>query len=78
MRRAQFLYASCHFGPIFGALPEVQIDLMIARWKALDFCYPTQVKIFNFDVIFPSKIAISQDWFLLVQKVAERPFLEFF
>ena len=76
MCRAQILYVSRQFEPIFGALSKVQIELMIARWKALDVCYPTQVEFFNLDVICPSKTAISQDWFLLVQKVAERPFLE--
>ena len=61
MRCAQKLNASRNFGPILGALPEVQIELMIARWKALDVCYPTQVEFFNLDVICPSKTAISQD-----------------
>ena len=78
MRRAQKLNAPCHFEPDFGALPEVQIDLMIARWKALSIFYPTQFPFLDLDVICPSKTAISQDWFLLVQKVAERPFLECF
>ena len=78
MRRAQILYALRQFGGDFEALYEVQIDLMIAHWKALDVCYPTQVECFNLDVIFPSKTAISQDWFLLAQKVAEMPFLECF
>ena len=78
MRRAQILYASRHFGGDFEALSKVEIELMITLWKALDVCYPTQVEFFNLDVIFPSKTAISQDWFLLVQKVAERPFLECF
>ena len=72
MRRAQKLYALCYFGPIFGALPKVQIELMIARWKSLDVFYPTQVEFFNLDVIFRIKTAISQDWFFLLQKVAER------
>ena len=75
MRRAQKLNASRHFEPVFEALPEVQIELMIARWKALSIYYPTQVEFLDLDVIFPSKTSISQDWFLLVQKVAERPFL---
>ena len=78
MRHAQKLYAPRYFGTIFGALPEVQIELMIALWNALDVFYPTQVEFFNLDVICPSKTVISQDWFLLVQKVAERPFLECF
>ena len=72
MRRAQILYALRHFGPVFEALPKVQIELMIARWNALDVFYPTQVEFFNLDVICPSQTVISQDWFLLVQKVAER------
>ena len=61
MRRAQKLNASCHFEPVFEALPEVQIDLMIAHWKSLSVYYPTQVEFFDLDVIFPSKTAISQD-----------------
>ena len=43
MRRAQKLNAPRHFGPVFGALLEVQIELMIARWKELDVRYPNQV-----------------------------------
>ena len=78
MRHARKLNALCHFEPIFWALPEAKIDLMIARWKTLSVCYPTQVEFFNLEFIFSSKTAISQDWFLLVQKVAERPFLECF
>ena len=78
MPRAKKLNASRHFGPIFGELPKVKIELMIACWKALDVFYPTQVEFFNLDVICPSKTIISQDWFLLMQKVAKRPFLEFF
>ena len=78
MRRAQKLNVLCHFELVFEALPEVKINPMIARWKALDVCYQTQVYFFNLDVIFPSKTAISPDWFLLVQKVAERSFLECF
>ena len=78
MRCAHKLNASRHFGGDFEALPEVPIELMIARWKALSVYYPTQVEFFNLDVIFHSKTAIAQDWFLLVQKVAERPFLECF
>ena len=74
MRRAKKLNALRHFEPVFEALPEVQIELMIARWKALDVYYPTQVEFLDLDVICPSKTAISQDWLLLVQKVAERPF----
>ena len=78
MRRARKLNAPRHFEPSFGGLHEVQIELMIALWKALSVCYPTQVEFLDLDVIFPSKTAISQAWFLLVQKVAERPFLECF
>ena len=78
MRRAQFLYAYHNFGDDFEALPEVQIELMIARWKSLDVYYPTQVEFLDLDVIFPSKTVISQEWFLLVKKVAERPFLKCF
>ena len=78
MHRARKLNAARHFEPIFGALPEVQIELMIARWKALSVYYPTQVEFFNLELIFPSKNAIAEYWFLLVQKVAERPFLECF
>ena len=71
MRRAPKLYALRYFGPIFGALPKVQIALMIARWKALDVFYPTRVEFFNLELIVPSKNSFSQDYFLLVQKVAE-------
>ena len=78
MRRAQKLNASRHFGADFEALTEVQIRLMIARWKYLYVYYPTQVEFLDLDVIFPSKTAISQDWFLLVQKVEKRQFLECF
>ena len=78
MRRAQKRNALRHFEPIFEALSEVQIELMIALWKALSVYYQTQVEFLDLDVIFPFKIAISKDWFLLVQKVAERPFLECF
>ena len=78
MRRTQKLNVSRHFEPDFETLHEVQIELMIARWKALDVFYPTQVEVCNLDVICPSKIAISQDWFLLVQKGEKRPFLECF
>ena len=78
MRRAQKLNASRHFEPAFVALPEVQIKHMIASWKALSVFYPAQVEFFDLDVIFPSQTTISQDWFLLVQKVEERPFLECF
>ena len=74
MRHAKKLNVSCHFGGAFEALSKDKIDLMIARWKALDVYYPTQVEFLDLDVISPTKIAISQDWFLLVQKVAERPF----
>ena len=74
MRCAQKLNASLNFEPIFEALPEVQIELMIARWKALDVFYPTQLECFNLEFTFHSKTSISQAWFLLVQKVAERPF----
>ncbi len=31
MRRTQILYVSRHFGADFEALPEVQIELIIAR-----------------------------------------------
>ena len=78
MRCAKKLNASRHFEPIFEALTEVQIELMITFGKAIYVYYPTEVEFLDLDVIFPSKTAISQDWFLLVQKVAERPFLECF
>ena len=51
MRCAQILYASCHFGADFEALHEVQIELMIARWKYEDVYIPTQVEFGNLDVI---------------------------
>ena len=57
----KILYAPRHFEPVYGALPGVQMELMIARLKALSVCYPTQVEFFNLDVIFPCKTAISQD-----------------
>ena len=75
---AKILYAPCHFEPISGALPEVQTEIMIDRWKSMPIYFPTQVEFLDLDVIFPSKPSISQDWFLCVQKVAERPFLECF
>ena len=78
MRRTRKLNAPCHFEPIFGALLEFKIELMIAHWKALSVFYPTQVELFNLEFIFPSKTTISQDWFLLVQKVSKGPFLECF
>ena len=37
------LYEQRAFQPDFEALPSIQIELMIARWKALDVGYPTQV-----------------------------------
>ena len=70
MRRTQNLYAQHNF----EALPEVQIELMIARWKSLPIYFPTQVEFLDLDVIFPSKNSISQD-FMWVQKVAVRSFL---
>ena len=78
MRRAQKLNASRHFEHVFEALNEVQIELMIARWKSLSVYYPTLVEFLDWDVIFPSKTSISQNWYLCVKKVAERPFLECF
>ena len=64
------LYAQRTFQADFEALPEVQIEFMIARWKSLSVYYPTQVEFIELVSIFPSKIAIAQDWFLLVKKVA--------
>ena len=58
MRRAQNLYAYHIFGADFEALPEVQIELMIAHLKALSVYYPTQVEFLYLDVIFPSKNCI--------------------
>ena len=74
MHRARKLNALRHFGGDFEARPEVEIELMIARWKSLSIYVLTQVEFLDFDVIFPSKNSISQDWFLCVQKVAEIPF----
>ena len=66
------LYASRAFQPVFGALSEVKIKLIIAFWKALDVCYPTQLEFPNLELIRPSKTSFSHKYFLLVQKVAER------
>ena len=43
MRSAPEPYAYRIFKPAFGALNGIQIELMIARWKALDVGYPNQV-----------------------------------
>ena len=66
MRRAQKLNVSRHFEPVFEALPEVKIELMIARWKYLPVYFPTQVEFLDLVSICPSKSSISQDWFLCV------------
>ena len=78
MRRAQILYASCHFGADFEALPEVQIESKIACWKDLPVYFPTLVEFLDLDVIFPSKTSISQDCFLCVKIRAVRSFFECF
>ncbi len=46
-----------------------------ACWKGLDVYFPTQVEFLNLVSICPSKMAISQDCFLCVKKVAESHFL---
>ena len=66
MCRAKKLNAPCHFDLVCEALPEVQIELMIASWKALPVYFLTQVEFLDLDVICPSKNSISQDWFLCV------------
>ena len=63
MRRAIKLNAPRHFEPNFGELTEVKIELMIAHWKALSVCYPTQVEFFNLELIFASKTSISKTTF---------------
>ena len=35
----------------FEVLPGIQIELMIARWKAMDVEYPTQVEFLNLELI---------------------------
>ena len=70
--------APCAFPPTFGALPGIQIELTIARWKYLDVYLPTQVEFSNLVSIFPSKSAFSQDCFLCVQKGAVRSFFACF
>ena len=66
MRRARKLNALHHFDPVFEALSEVQIELIIARWRALSVFFPTQVEFLDLDFIFPSKTSISEEWFLCV------------
>ena len=77
-RRALILNMSRAFGASFEALPGVQMRQTWACWKDLDVYFPTQVECLNLVAIFPSKIAISQDCFLCVKKVAESHFLLFF
>lgn len=78
VRRAPEPYALRAFPPVFGALPGIQIELMIARWKGMDVYFPTQVEFSNLVSIFPSKSAFSQDCFLCVQKGAVRSFFTCF
>ena len=35
----------------FEVVPGIQIELMIARWKALDVYLPTQVEYMNLELI---------------------------
>ena len=35
----------------FEVAPDIQIELMIARWKSLDVGYPTQVEFLNLELI---------------------------
>ena len=35
----------------FEVAPDIQIELMIARWKALDVDFPTQVEFLNLELI---------------------------
>ena len=42
---------SHNFQPDFEVLLGIQIELMIARWKALDVDYPTQVEFPNLELI---------------------------
>ena len=72
MRSVPELYASRALQPTFWALPSIKIKLIIACWKALDVCYPSQVEFPNLKLIFPSKTSFSHKYFLLLKKVAER------
>ena len=78
MSRAQNLYASHHFGADFEAPLEVEIELMIAFWKALPVYFPTQVEFLDLVSICPSKCPISQDYFLCVKIGVVRSFFECF
>ena len=60
---------------MFGALACGQIEQKWSCWKGLWVYFPTQLEFLNLVVIFPSKIAISQDCFLCVKNVAESHFL---
>ena len=70
----QFLCALCHF----GALEGVQNVLKWACWKSCLVYFLTQLEFLNLVLICPSKSSFSQDCFLCVKKVAERPFLGVF
>ena len=35
----------------FEVSPDIQIELIIARWKALDVYFPTEVEIMNLELI---------------------------
>jgi len=73
-----FLCASCYFGAYFGALADVQNVTKWACWKDLPVYFPTQLEFLNLVLICPSKYLFSQDYFVCVKKVAERPFLSVF
>ncbi len=66
---------SRYFGADLEVLPCVQMRQKRACWKGWDVYFPTQVEFLNLVIICPSKIAISQDCFLCVKKVAESHFL---
>ena len=70
--------ASRHFGACFGALSGVQNVPKCTCWKAYPVYFPTQLEFLKLKLICPSKTSFSQDCFLCVQKVAERPFLGVF
>ena len=70
----QYLFAPCYFGACFGTLAGVQNVAKWACWKPCPVCFLTPLEFLNFVLIFPSKYPFSQDCFLCVKKVAERPF----
>jgi len=56
VRRAPEPYAQRAFPPAFGALPGIQIELTIARWKGMDVYFLTQVEFSNLVSFAPPKV----------------------